>query len=110
MKLPNRDKAIVHRNKLLSYLLSETHPVGSTKARFFHNLGFNKTNVDQLERALLNITRTNDIKSERKFVYGTNYVIDGIIDTPSGKKVVITSVWFIKTARSRPRFVTAYPV
>lgn len=95
---------------MLDYLLSETHPVGSTKARFFHKLGFNKTNVDELESVLLKMARTNDVKSKREFEYGVNYVIDGIINTPSRKKVAITSVWFVRTAGSRPSFVTAYPV
>jgi len=110
VKLSNRDKAVIPRNKLVKYLLSETHPVGSSKARFFRKLGFSETNVDELEKALLAIVRVNDVKNERKFEYGVNYAIDGTIETPSGERVVITSVWFVKTARSRPRFVTAYPV
>ena len=110
MKLSNRDKAVIPRNKLVKYILSETHPVGSAKARFFRKLGFSETNVDELEKALLIIVRANDVKEERKIEYGVNYVIDGTIEAPSGKSAVITSVWFVKTARSRPRFVTAYPV
>ena len=110
MKLPYRDKVIIPRNKLVKYLLSETHPVGSTKARFFHGLGFNDTNVDELEKALLKIARANDVKNERRFEYGINYVINGTIETPSGKIVMITSVWFVSNAKNRPRFVTAYPV
>ena len=110
MQLPNRESAIISKNKLVKYLLSETHPVGKAKARFFRKLGFNETNVDELEKALLAIVRVNDIKEERKFGYGVNYAIDGTIETPSGKSVVITSVWFAKTFRSRPRFVTAYPL
>lgn len=110
MKLPNRNKVIIPRNKLVKYLLSETHPVGNAKARFFRKLGFNETNVDDLEKALLRIALANDVKDKRKFLYGVNYAIDGTIQTPSGKMAAITTVWFTKTARSRPRFVTAYPV
>ena len=110
MKLANRDKAVISRNKLVKYLLSETHPVGSAKARFFRKLGFSETNVNELEKALLAIVRANDVKDEREIEYGVNYAIDGTIKTPSGERVVITSVWFVKTSRSRPRFVTAYPV
>jgi len=66
--------------------------------------------VDKLEKSLFEIARANDVKNERNFEYGVNYTIDGIIEAPSGKIVAITSVWFVKTARSRPRFVTAYPV
>jgi hypothetical protein len=40
MKLPNADKAYVPPNKLLDYLLSLSHPVGGSKARFFRSAGF----------------------------------------------------------------------
>ena len=110
MKLPNRDKVIIPRNKLVKYLLSEAHPVGSAKARFFRKLGFSEANADELEKALLRIARANDVKEERKIAYGINYAIDGTIETPGGKRAVIITVWFAKTTRSRPRFVTAYPV
>ena len=110
MKLPNRDKAFIPRNKLVKYLLSETHPIGSTKARFLNSVGYNKTNFVELEKALLKIAQTNDVKSVRKLEYGINYVIDGSMETPSRKKVMITTVWFIKVETNKPSFVTAYPV
>jgi len=110
VKLPNRDKAIISRNKLVKYLLSETHPVGSTKARFFRGVGFNETNIDKLEDGLLKIAKSNEVKEIRNFKFGTNYAIKGAIKTPSGKTVTITSVWFVKAASSGPSFVTAYPV
>lgn len=110
MKLPYRKKAIVPKEKLTKYLLSETHPVGSAKSKFFRSLGFNNSNMDELTKAFLKIAQDNDVKEERKFEYGINYVIDGIIETPSGKNVILTTVWFTQTTKSRPRFVTAYPV
>lgn len=84
--------------------------MGSKKARFFRKVGFNETNIGKFENTLLGIARANNVKADRKFEYGTNYAVDGIMETPSGKKVTITTVWFMKTAKSRPRFVTAYPV
>ena len=110
MKLPYRKKAIVPKEKLTEYLLSETHPVGNTKAKFFRGLGFGESNTDELSKSLLKIAQTNDVKEKRKFEYGTNYVIDGTIETPSGKSVTITTVWFAKITKSKPSFVTAYPV
>lgn len=110
MKLPNSDKAIVPKEKLTDYLLSETHPVGSSKAKFFRGLGYKETNVEKLAKSLLNIVKTNDVKNVRQLAYGTNYLIEGDVETPSGKTVTITTVWFIKTSKIRPSFVTAYPV
>lgn len=110
MKLPNSKNALISKEKLTDYLLSETHPVGSAKAKFFRKLGFSESNVNQLEKLLLKIAKTNDIKNIREFDYGTNYVIEGTIETPVGREVTIITVWFAKTAESRPSFVTAYPV
>lgn len=110
MKLPNREKVIIPRDKINKYLLSETHPVGSAKARFFRKLGFNESNADEFEKALLKIAQANDVKDKRKIEFGINYVVDGIIETPSGKYVKVTTVWFVETVKSHPRFVTAYPV
>jgi len=110
VKLPNRESAVISKNKLVKYLLSETHPVGKAKARFFRKLGFNETNVGKLAKLLLRIPKENDIKNVRKFSYGTNYVIGGTIETPNGKTVKIITVWFMKTEKTKPSFVTTYPV
>jgi hypothetical protein len=40
-----REYAYVPEAKLIEYLLSETHPVGRWKARFFSVADFGKTNV-----------------------------------------------------------------
>ena len=110
MKLPNRKKAYVPKEKLTDYILSESHPVGSSKAKFFRGLGFDETNVGKLAKLLLRIAKENDVKNVRKFSYGTNYILEGTIETPIGSTVKIMTVWFIKTEKSRPGFVTAYPV
>lgn len=110
MKLPNGENALVSKEKLTDYLLSKTHPVGSSKAKFFRKLGFSESNVNRLEKLLLKIAKTNDIKNIRELDYGTNYVIEGILKTPVGKPVTIATVWFIKPEKSKPSFVTAYPV
>ncbi|MBI4084847.1 MAG: hypothetical protein HY431_02975 [Candidatus Levybacteria bacterium] len=110
MKLPYRKNVSIPREKLTKYLLSETHPVGSSKAKFFRSLGFDETNVDKLTESFSRISQASDVKEVRKLFYGINYVIDGTMETPSGKTVTITTVWFIKTGQNEPRFVTAYPV
>ncbi len=52
MRLPNADDAIIDRPKLEGYLLSEAHPVGRFKARFFATLGFTADKGRELEAAL----------------------------------------------------------
>lgn len=38
--LPNAEKAVVPRAKIVGYLLSNTHPSGKSKAEFFSSFGF----------------------------------------------------------------------
>lgn len=110
MRLPQANKAIISREKLTDYILSESHPVGSSKAKFFRRLGFDEINVDKLAKSLLRVAKEHDVKNVREFSYGTNYIVEGMIETPIGKTVKIVTVWFVKTEKSRPSFVTAYPV
>jgi hypothetical protein len=52
VRLPNRHQAIIERVKLEGYLLSEVHPVGRFKARFFASLGFTAHDWRELDAAL----------------------------------------------------------
>ncbi|MBI3290461.1 hypothetical protein HYZ78_03640 [Candidatus Microgenomates bacterium] len=110
MKLPNSESAYVSREKLTNYLLSEEHPVGSSKAKFFRGLGFSEKNITELTRSLLKIAKSGEVEEIRRFPYGINYAIDGKITTPVGDEVKIKTVWFIKTGQTIPSFITAYPV
>lgn len=52
MKLPKAESAKIDRAKLVRYLLSEGHPVGRWKAKFFRGIGFDERNVKSLEKGL----------------------------------------------------------
>ena len=54
MNLENKEQAYIPVAKLLDYLLSETHPVGKSKAKYFRSLGFNETNIGSLKQGLDN--------------------------------------------------------
>jgi hypothetical protein len=110
MQLPNRDNAYIPPPKLTEYLLSETHAVGKSKAKFFRSLGFSETNIGILEQQLLTIAQTEQITQVTPSPYGTKYVIDGMIETPDGDLVQLKTIWIIEEDEDRPRFVTAYPV
>jgi hypothetical protein len=109
VRLPNWESAYIPSSKLHNYLLSETHPVGRWKARFFRALGFDETNVDVLEEHLMIIANSGDVKDVMPSAYGTKYVVEGLLQTPSGGLVQVRTVWIIEAGQSRPRFVTAYP-
>jgi len=61
LSLTNRENAFIQPEKLIDYLLSENHPVGKSKAKFFRELGFNEENVTFLEQELSKIVRNQDV-------------------------------------------------
>ena len=95
---------------LYYYLLSETHPVGKSKAKIFRSVGYNELNVGLLKKGLLSIAHAGDIVDTQSSEHGVKYVIEGLLQTPAGGPVGIRTVWIIDRGQDRPRFVTAYPV
>ena len=111
MKLPNSKNAIISKKKLTDYLLSLTHEKGKSKAKFFRGIGFNETNVEKLETALLKIGKSKSVikVDKTKSNYVIKYVIDGFVESPNGKRYKIRTVWAIKLDSKIPRFITAVP-
>jgi hypothetical protein len=109
LELPNREQAFVQSAKLTTYLLSISHSIGQSKAKFFRGLGFNEETIPLLEQELLTIARTQQVIETTSTIHGTKYVITGSINTPVGRTVNILTVWIIDIGEDSPRFVTAYP-
>lgn len=110
MKLPNRDQVVISKDKLLKYLLSETHPRGKSKARFFLKVGFKQSNVQTLSKVLEGIARTAEVANKVSSTHGEKYVLNGNIKYSIGKTIKIRTVWIIDKGLKNPPFVTAYPV
>lgn len=110
MRLPNVEHAQVDAEKLKRYLLSQTHPIGRSKARFFRGVGFDESNLAILERCLIAIAKTEEIVEIVPSFHGAKYIIDGLIATPSGERVGLRTVWIVDKGQNNPRFVTAYPI
>ena len=110
MKLPDKEKAYIPLLKIKDYLLSETHPIGKSKAKFFRSLGFNELNIDLLKQGLLTIAQIEDVKEAVSSMHGVKYIIDGLIQTPAGETVKVRTIWIIDKGQTHPRFVTTYPV
>ena len=110
MKLPYRKSAYIPKAKLTAYLLSQTHAVGRFKSKYFHSLGYDESNVSLLEESLRNVAQSQGVKEIIPTAYGTKYIIDGKIKTPSGRMVKVRTVWIIEEGQKRPRFITVYPV
>jgi len=110
VKLPNRDRAFIQPQKLTGCLLSETHSVGSSKAKRLRAVGFNHENVAMLKQELLQIAASQLVKDTIETPQGTKYVIEGTIATPNGATLRPRTVWIIDNGETCPRFVTAHPL
>ncbi len=110
MRLPNADSANVDRQKLAGYLLSSTHPIGRSKAKFFRSVGFTESNIAVLEQALREIIRTEEVAAVASTPHGVKYIIDGLLIAPLGSRVRVRTIWIVDTGADYPRFVTAYPI
>ena len=109
MQLPNVDRAIVSRVKIVDYLLNPLHPEGAGKATFFGSLGFTTDNWQLLAEALKNVASQSEVAFSVESAHGQKYIIEGEIDTPSGRRSFVRTVWIIDIDNSAPRLVTAYP-
>jgi Domain of unknown function (DUF6883) len=109
MNLPNIEAADVAEAKIKGYLLNPMHPDGESKARFFMALGFSAENWQVFAAALLRLAAVALVTARVESVHGTKYIVDGAIDTPSGKAPVIRTVWIVDRGGDTPRLVTAYP-
>jgi len=84
MKLPDVEKSEVSRAKVVGYLLSTTHRAGKAKAAFFTEFGFDSDHWEVLATALKQHAMDNDVVLEEKTIFGTRYVIDGVLKAPDG--------------------------
>lgn len=108
--LPNGENAFVPPLKLKAYLLSETHPTGKEKAKFFRSVGFSENTAYLLKEGLLAIARLGNVGDVMESQHGVKYIIDGEIKAPTGGSIELRTVWIVDKGQERPRFVTAYPV
>lgn len=109
MKLPDADKAIVEREKIVTCLLNAAHPDNDGKARFFFALGFNEEDWGLLAAALRKAAENHDVSKLMASPHGTKYIVDGRIETPGGKTPLVRAVWIVNVGLKAPRLVTAYP-
>lgn len=109
MPIPNAKRALIEPGKLRDYLLSLSHPVGRYKAAVFHSMGYSQEAWQLLELDLREQHLTLEAHQAATHTYGTIYEILGELSGPSGRMMVIKSVWIVLSEEDFPRFVTAYP-
>src|SRR5690625_7887097 len=92
MRLPNVERAEVHRGKLVSYLLSRVRPDGAGKAAFFERFGFIADDWEVLRDALLAHARHPGIAESSESGFGVRYTVYGPLPSPAGRAPWIRSV------------------
>ena len=108
MKIPGAQRAILDPAKVRDYLLAPDHRVGSAKARFFAQFGFDQRNWAVLQDELYGFVK-QEAQLGGATRFGQKYVVPGTIQGPSGRVVHLVVVWIILNGEDFPRFVTAYP-
>ena len=109
MKVPNAERAVVDRSKLVDYLLNSAHPDNAGKAAFFQRLGFTLYNWPEMAKALQNVGRNFDASETLENKHGIKYVVGGMLNGVNGRIAPVRSIWIIDCGDSVPRLVTAYP-
>ncbi len=109
MKLPNQQSAYIPPEKLTHYLLDPNHRIGGAKARFLMRFGFSPLQPEELERALHNHARANDVEAVEAVEHGTKYRIRGSLESPDTRNPEVLTIWVILDAEDFPRFVTLVP-
>lgn len=109
MKLPDADRAFVDKEKITDYLLNVAHPDNGGKAAFFQGLGFKSDDWQLLATAFRTLAKTGEVRNSMDSPHGHKYIVDGLIETPTGKTPVVRTIWIVDAGFDTPRLVTAYP-
>lgn len=107
--VPNCEQAIIDPGKISNYLLSDTHPIGRVKAKFFKRFGFREYAPEELAQALLAHVKEHPAANIEVSPYGTKYRVEGRLTSPDRRNPLVAAVWIILDEDIIPRFVTAFP-
>lgn len=109
MRLPNGERGLVERDKVVNYLLNPRHPEGAGKAGFFFSSGFRQEEWHALAEGLLRVAAEGIVAHVVESPHGRKYIVDGPLRTPNKQTVLVRTVWIREPGRDRPRLITAYP-
>ena len=110
MKLPNVEQAYVPPDKITGYLLDVEHENGRGKALFFIHFGLSVAQWEEPTQALIRHANEHEVVKQETTRFGTRYVIEGALQTPSQRAPQARVVWFISKDEQKPRLATAYPL
>ena len=109
MKLPNPEKLVIEREKIVDYLLNPAHPDNGGKAEFFVKLGYTRQEWENLAVVLRRLAQSTEVTSHAESLHGGKYVIVGSIGSLAGKSATVKTIWIVDKGLDVARLVTAYP-
>ncbi len=98
VKLPNADNALIQREKIADYLLNAAHSDNNGKAEFFGSFGFSPGNWEILASAFRRAASDGEVIQHLETSHGVKYVLDAVLETPSGKLPLVRMVWMLTVA------------
>jgi hypothetical protein len=106
--IPNADRAILDLRKIEDYCLSPVHPRGRHKARVFREaLGLLRDDAQWLREVLLSGMQRAEAQALADDANGRRWRVD-IPLTRHGKRVVVRTVWMVRSGEEVARFVTCW--
>ena len=108
MELPFLERLRVDEPKIIGYLLS--HANGHGKAVFFAGFGFRVEAWQELADAIKAQARSNPVAMAVDSIYGTRYSVDGKLQTPSGRRPRVRTVWILESSSEVLHFITGHLV
>jgi len=109
MRLPNARFAVVPVEKLVGYLLDESHPVGRHKARVFARVGYSRNHIGVLRRDLIELAQSRHAALDSRSAYGVKWRVAGVLIGPFGTPLNVRTIWIVRHGEFIPRLVTAFP-
>lgn len=109
MRIPNAERAIIAPEKLRDYLLNPAHRRGAAKARLLWACGYRADAWQVLEADLRAQHLTADTAVTKENPHGRRFEISAPLATPSGRRILLQSIWQIDKGTDLPRLITLYP-
>ena len=107
-QVPNAGRAVLDLRKFEDYCLNPAHPRGRHKARVFRDaLGIGRDEAEWLRTALLAGLDGAEAAIFAQDAFGTRWRAD-IPIARQGRRVVIRTIWIVRSDEQMPRFVTCW--
>jgi hypothetical protein len=108
-RIPGSESATIGDNRIVSYLLNESHERGKHKARVFNALGYSTANAGEFEAAILSQVAAVEGQFQKDNGWGgENWQAIVRLPTASGTAVDLRTYWEVRP-NEPPKFLTAHP-